>query len=152
MAVEGECPVMLADSVDGFAAQDFTGFHADWSYPMAGERVLAMLRGSAVAVIAVRGPLAPSESGRGEVVGYAAAISDGTVFAYLSSVEVRTACRGRGIGTRLVQRVLERCRELYAVDLCCDASLERFYEPLGFQRVTGMCVRNRKATGRIEKK
>lgn len=138
-------PVALVDGVGGFDAGDFAGFHTDWTYPMPGERVLAMLRGSAVVVVAVRGVGEPQQ----EVVGYAAAMSDGAVFAYLSSVEVRTAFRGRGIGERLVRRVLERCRDLYAVDLCCDAALEAFYQPLGFQRVTGMCVRNRLASGRI---
>lgn len=132
--------VRLVDGSDGLAASELDGFHQDWSYPMTGDRILAMLRGSTIVVVARRGA---------EVVGYAAAISDGAVFAYLSSVEVRAAYRGRGIGKRLVGRVLERCRDLYAVDLCCDAGLEAFYRPLGFQRVTGMCVRNRGASGRI---
>lgn len=136
--------ITLRDDIEGLCASDLEGFHAQWAYPMPGERVLAMLRGSAVRVVAV-------ESGAQgvRVVGYAAAISDGAVFAYLSSVEVRESHRGRGIGRALVARVLERCRELYAVDLLCDEGLVAFYAALGFARVAGMCVRNRGAGGRL---
>jgi GNAT superfamily N-acetyltransferase len=136
--------ITLRDDVEGLVDSDLEGFHAQWSYPMPGARVLAMLCGSAVRVVAV-------EQGERDarVVGYAAAISDGAVFAYLSSVEVRESHRGRGLGRALVQRVLDRCRELYAVDLLCDEGLVLFYAQLGFARVAGMCVRNRGAGGRL---
>lgn len=78
----------------------------------------------------------------GELVGYAAAIGDGAVFAYLSSVEVRPEWRGHGIGTELVRRIRERYRDRYGLDLLCDAHMVPFYERLGFQPVPGMAARN----------
>ena len=128
----------LRDGIDGLRAADLVGFFEGWPTPPSPARHLELLRGSHAVVLAVAD---------GEVVGFANAISDGVLAAYIPLLEVRPAWRGRGIGRALVQRLLERLDHLYMVDLVCDPALERFYAPLGFARLAGMARRNRDALG-----
>jgi GNAT superfamily N-acetyltransferase len=53
--------------------------------------------------------------------------------------------QGRGIGSELVRRLLERLGGLYMIDLCCDEDLVPFCERLGMVRAVGMAIRNRDA-------
>ncbi|WP_233491116.1 GNAT family N-acetyltransferase [Blastococcus sp. TBT05-19] len=48
------------------------------------------------------------EQGTGATVGFARAVSDGVGFAYLGDVFVLPAHRGRGLGVRLVEEMVER--------------------------------------------
>ena len=53
---------------------------------------------------------------------------------------------GPGIGSALVERVLDQLDDLYMVDVVCDAPLEPFYERLGFltlDRAMGLRRRDR---------
>lgn len=83
------------------------------------------------------------EEGRAIGVAYAAAILSaehcGPV-AWLEELYVAPDCRGRGIGTALVNAVVERAREagLVAIDLEIDAGHGRaasLYQRLGFRRL-----------------
>jgi len=66
--------------------------------------------------------------------------------AYIPLLEVLPEWQGRGIGTELMRRLLDRLRGLYMVDLCCDAELEPFYRRLGLQVwERGMGIRDRSA-------
>ncbi len=49
--------------------------------------------------------------------------------------------RGRGIGSELVRRMLEKLDDLYMVDLLYDSELQRFYASPGMRPATGMMVR-----------
>jgi predicted N-acetyltransferase YhbS len=51
--------------------------------------------------------------------------------------------RGRGIGSELVERLLEELKHFYAVDLMCDPELQPFYDRFGMHRATGMIIRRR---------
>jgi len=48
------------------------------------------------------------ETGTGAMVGFARAVSDGVGFAYLADVLVLPEHRGRGLGARLVEEMVER--------------------------------------------
>src|SRR5262249_47495895 len=79
-----------------------------------------------------------------KLVGFATAVSDGVLAAYIPFLEVLPSHQGRGIGTELVRRILDRLDDLYMVDVVCDASLEPFYERLGFLKLDrGMGLRRR---------
>lgn len=52
------------------------------------------------------------------------------------------AYQGQGIGSELVNRLLERLRNLYMIDLICDAEVQPFYARLGMQPAAGMVMRN----------
>lgn len=55
------------------------------------------------------------------------AITDGVLAAFIPSLEVLPAYRGRGIGTELMRRMLTELARYPDVDLSCDAELQPFY-------------------------
>jgi GNAT superfamily N-acetyltransferase len=109
------------------------GFFDGWANPPSPEVHLAILRGSRHTIIAMKDTT---------VVGFIYAISDGFLSAYIPLLEVRQEYRGRGIGTELVVRMLDRLADLYMVDLTCDPELQPFYERIGLRPATGANVRN----------
>ncbi|MDX1934923.1 MAG: GNAT family N-acetyltransferase [Capsulimonadales bacterium] len=123
-----------ADSVDNITEAHVTGLFSHWGTPPSPAAILAVLRGSDHVVVALE------EDGR--VLGYITAITDGVSAAYIPHLEVRPEGQGRGIGSELVRRMLDRLRDLYMIDLICDEHLNPFYERLGFRRWNGMIVRN----------
>ena len=52
-----------------------------------------------------------------------------------------------GIGTELMRRILAKLGAIYAVDLICDESVQRFYEKLGFKERVGMTFRSYESQG-----
>lgn len=76
------------------------------------------------------------------VIGFITAISDKVLSAYIPFLEVLPTHRKLGIGTQLVQDMLDQLKDLYMVDLICDHELSSFYKPLGFIECQGMVKRN----------
>jgi ribosomal protein S18 acetylase RimI-like enzyme len=109
------------------------GFFVGWPNPPSPATHLRILKGSAHVVLALE---------EGRVVGFVTALSDGVFYAYLSLLEVLPSHQGRGIGTALMQQVLEQLRQMYAVDVLCDPEVRPFYERVGMQPAGGMVVRN----------
>jgi ribosomal protein S18 acetylase RimI-like enzyme len=80
-----------------------------------------------------------------QVVGFATAIGDGVLVAFIPLVEVLPAYRHRGIGTELIRRLLGRFEGRYSIDLVCDPEMIGFYERLGATIGTAMMWRDRDA-------
>jgi GNAT superfamily N-acetyltransferase len=120
---------------EGIAPRHLEGFFTHWLYPPAPETFLRILHGSSAIVLAFDSELE-------RVVGYITAISDGVSCAYIPHLEVLETQRGRGIGTELVRRMLEKLQHLYMIDLMCDPDLQPFYARLGLRPGTGMIIRN----------
>lgn len=114
-------------------AGDLDGFCVGWQRPLSGERLLHVLRGSAAVVLAMDGQ---------KVVGFANALSDGILMAYIPLLEVRPEYQRQGIGSELVKRLVARLGTHYGIDLLCDERLVPFYQRLGMKRAAGMCIRN----------
>jgi predicted N-acetyltransferase YhbS len=68
--------------------------------------------------------------------------SDGVSCAYIPHLEVQPEHQGRGIGSELLRRMLEKLRGLYMIDLLCDPDVQPFYARLGMRPATGMLIRN----------
>jgi GNAT superfamily N-acetyltransferase len=89
--------------------------------------------------------------GGNRVVGFANAISDGHLSAYIPLLEVLPDWRGKGLARALIGDLLEQLGGLYMIDLCCDAELEGLYQELGFTadgpngKIRGMVRRDRTA-------
>ena len=116
--------VGYVSTADGIQHDQLTGgFFVGWPARPSPQRHLELLRGSHAVELAVDGE---------QVIGFATAISDGAISAYIPLLEVLPEYQGQGIGTELIRRLLVRLDGLYMVDLSCDASLEPFYELLGF--------------------
>jgi ribosomal protein S18 acetylase RimI-like enzyme len=127
--------ITYTDSLKNVTSENLTsGFFAGWPHPPSPTTHYRILASSAAIVLA--------QIEDGTVVGFITAISDGISCAYIPHLEVLPAYQGRGIGTELVRRMLEKLRHLYMIDLVCDPELQPFYERLGMRAVVGMVVRN----------
>src|SRR5262245_27738350 len=107
--------ITYTDSLENIAADKLQGFFVGWSNPPSPEAHLRILAGSDHVVLAL-------DCDR--VIGFITAISDGVSAAYIPFLEVLPAYKGQGIGTELVQRMLEKLRHLYGIDLICDTDVQ----------------------------
>ncbi len=123
------------DSLAGVTAVDLTGFFRGWKAPHSPEAHLRILEGSSHFILA-------RESEGGRVVGFVTAITDGVQAGFIPLLEVLPECRGQGIGTELVKRMLAKLEGVPAIDLTCDPPLQKFYARLGMIPSVGMVVRN----------
>lgn len=127
--------VTYLDSAAAVTPAQLQGFFVGWPDPPAPQAHLRILRGSAHVVLA-------QDSDRGDIIGFVTAISDGVSAAYIPYLEVLPPWQGRGIGTELMRRILQKLEHLYMTDLLCDPELQPYYERLGMRRATGMLRRN----------
>jgi GNAT superfamily N-acetyltransferase len=127
--------IKYCTDLDTTTADDLDGFFVGWPKHPDSATHLQMLDNAYAVALAV-------DTDTDRVVGFANAISDGVLSAYIPLLEVLPDWQGRGIGTRLIEVLCEQLGDLYMVDLVCDAELEAFYTPLGFQALTGMARRN----------
>ena len=129
--------IVYTHSLEGIAPEHLTGFFVDWGWPQppSTQTHLKLLRNSAEIVLAI-------DDRHGNVVGYITAITDGVLSAYIPLLEVLKPYQGRGIGSELVRRMLDRLSHLYMIDLLCDADVQPFYERLGMRPAIGMFIRN----------
>lgn len=128
--------IRYSRSLDGVTPADLRDFFVGWPVAPSATRHLAALSGSLHVVLAFDGD---------RVVGFVNAVGDGTLTAFVPWLEVLPSHQGRGIGTELMRRVLAALRDVYSVDLVCDAELRPFYASLGLQPLQGMGLRNRAA-------
>jgi len=132
--------VSYVSSADGIRHDQLEGgFFVGWPVNPSPQRHLELLRGSYAVELAL-------DAGR--VIGFATAISDGVISAYIPLLEVLPEYQGQGIGTELMGRLVAQLEGLYMIDLSCDARLEGLYEGLGFQPLDrAMGQRNRDNLG-----
>jgi ribosomal protein S18 acetylase RimI-like enzyme len=127
--------IEYADSVEGVAPRMLKGFFEGWKKPRTPEEHLRMLENSDHVVLA----LDPANE---KVVGFITALSDHVQTAFIPLLEVLPEYRGRGIGSELVTRMLEKLKGLPCVDLTCDPDVQKFYERFGMIPSVGMVIRD----------
>ena len=126
-------------STAGLRWEQLDGFFVGWPVRPSAATLLGHLHRSYRCVVAV------DTSSNDRVVGFATAISDGLLSAYIPLVEVLPGWHERGIGTELLETLLASLSHLYMVDLACEPDLVHFYERVGFTAGTAMIRRNRDA-------
>ena len=138
--------IIYTESLESITPEHLAGgFFVGWSNPPSPEIHLRLLQNSMHVVLA-------RQENTGIVVGYISALSDGVLFAYISSLEVLPAFQKRGIGRELVRRMQAKLAGLYAIDLLCDPDRQPFYAFCGLQPSVGMCMRNyARQSGRDER-
>jgi ribosomal protein S18 acetylase RimI-like enzyme len=127
--------ISYIDALQEITSDQLAGFFVDWSNPPELDAHLKVLQNSDFVVLAL-------DDATHKVIGFITAISDGALAAYIPLLEVLPDYQGQGIGTELVQRMLEKLRDLYMVDLICDPELQPFYARFGMRPYTGMILRN----------
>ncbi len=97
----------------------------DAGRPLTPERAAAALAGTRHAVAAYDGD---------RLVGFGRVIGDGVLHALLADVIVDPAYQRAGIGSEIVGRLVEHCRQEAVMDvqLFCARGKRPFYERLGF--------------------
>lgn len=128
--------IRYQSALDGITANHLGGgFFVNWPSPPDPEAHLRILQGSDFIELALA-------ADSGNVIGFVTAISDGVLFAYIPLLEVLPEYQQRGIGRKLMDRLLDRLGHLYAIDLLCDPELQPYYTQFGMKPATAMLLRN----------
>lgn len=112
------------ERVDIDAVHAFISCESYWGKGRARERVARAIRGSTRVLGIYRGA---------EQVGFARAVSDGAVVAYLADVYVLEAYRGRGLGLELVREIVEGDTREDVRWMLHTADAAGLYRKLGFR-------------------
>lgn len=131
--------IKYQETTDGISSNNLLGFFVGWPNPPSPENHLKILDGSDHCILAV---IADQQ-----VVGFISAISDNVSCAYIPHLEVLPDWQGKGIGTELVKRMVDKLKGIYMIDLLCDKNVQAYYEKLGFRKATGMAIRNYERQG-----
>lgn len=126
--------IRYTDSLEGISPDQLAGYFVGWPQPPSPKDHLRLLAGSDFRELAV-------DTHTGQVVGFATAISDGVLTGFIPLLEVLPAYQGQGIGTKLMERMLQRLEHLPNVDLLCDPDVMPFYRRLGMIAANGMVIR-----------
>lgn len=117
--------IRYVSSIEGVTEADLAGpFFEGWLNPPDAATHLQLLHGSDHVVLA-------RHEGDDRIVGFATAMTDGVLSAFIPFVEVVADYRARGIGSELVRRIIEAVGPIYAIDAVCDPDLQPFYRHLG---------------------
>jgi len=82
----------------------------------------------------------------GKVIGMGRLVGDGVMYWYLQEIIVMPQYQGQGIGTRIVNRLLDYIREnttpgtFVSVGLTAAPGKDTFYEKFGFAKSLGMTM------------
>lgn len=131
---EVEPEITYQESLEGITPEKLQGFFVGWPKQPTPETLLTLLDKSDHKILAM--------DGKERVAGFITAVSDGVLSAYIPFLEVLPEYKGKGVGSKLTEQMLEKLKDLYMVDLLCDPDLQPFYEKLGMQKATGMMKRN----------
>ena len=123
-------------SLEDITDEGLCGFFVGWLNPPSVSKFREILERSYAVVMAW-------DAEKGEVIGFATAISDGVFAAFMPLLEVKTEYQRRGVGTELVRRLEARLSGMYSIDIVCDPELESFYSRLGYMSLSGQAKRFR---------
>ncbi len=79
-----------------------------------------------------------------QLIGFARAVTDGVLRAYIEDVIVAPGCRGSGIGQALIRRLADELRAIPVITLFCSPELVGYYENSSFS-ATRQVVMHRSA-------
>jgi len=67
-------------------------------------------------------------------------VSDGRFRAYIEDVLVLKEYRSRGLGTKLMNKILSSLEDIHVITLFCQSKLSEYYTNLGFKEFTKQVV------------
>lgn len=126
--------ILYSSDIEAIAPLELAGFFVGWKKPLSPEQHRRLLAGSTHFVAAF-------DPAAGRVVGFITALSDGVNSAFIPLLEVLPEVQGRGIGTRLMEEMLQLLSGITNVDLMCEDGLQPFYQRFGMLKSSGMVLR-----------
>lgn len=127
--------IKYINSLENINENQLKGFFVGWPNPPSSKKHLELLNNSDYFWLAM-------DETTNNVVGFITAISDKTLSAYIPLLEVLPEYKCNGIGSKLVELILETLKDLYMVDLLCDTDVVGFYEKFSMIKSQGMIIRN----------
>jgi ribosomal protein S18 acetylase RimI-like enzyme len=127
--------IIYTDSFKNISPKNLQGFFEGWQSRPSPEKHFEILKNSAHIVLVI-------DDKTNNVVGFINAVSDKVLSAYIPLLEVLPEYQGKGIGKELVKRMLAKLEGYYMIDICCDESLQKFYEKFGLKKYSSMILRN----------
>ncbi len=122
-------------NTDTITVENISGFFVGWANPPLPKTLLQILQNSSPIVLAI-------DDSTDNVIGFINAVSDKTLSAYIPLLEVLPEYQKKGIGSELVERILEQLKDFYMIDLCCDVELNSFYRKFNFIKSNAQIIRN----------
>lgn len=130
--------IVYLNSLENITETNFdTGFFDGWPKPPSINNLYSILKNSTYIWVAY-------DQDRNKVIGFINALSDQILTAYIPLLEVVPQYQNQGIGTKLVEKMLEQLEDYYMIDLLCDIELQGFYMKKGMIKANGMMKRNYK--------
>jgi len=127
--------IVYRDSCDEINTSMIKGFFEGWPDPPSPEKHIEILRNSDYYILAV-------DDENGQVVGFITAHSDHVLSAYIPLLEVLPAYRNQGIGSALIEKMKDKLKSYYMIDLVCDEDKVEFYQKQGMRKAFAMSWRN----------
>jgi ribosomal protein S18 acetylase RimI-like enzyme len=125
--------ITFTDSITGINVENLQGFFIGWQKTPSPEVHLKILKESSYRILALDDQ---------RVIGFITAVSDNTLAAYISFLEVLPEYQNQEIGRELMSRMLSVLKKYYMVDVLCDQKNQIFYELLGMKKAVGMMIHN----------
>ena len=124
--------VELVNSWDEDEIADLYRAGGWWKDEYRPEELRHLIRGSFAFAVA-------SDRKSGKAIGMGRVISDGVSDGYIQDLVVLPEYRASGVGSAIVSRLMEKCREsgVSWLALIAEPGSEQFYLPLGFRRMEG---------------
>ncbi len=129
--------IIYQTTTKGISAKNLNDFFVGWPKKPSSKMHLKLLKNSDHIILAI-------DAKNQQVIGFITAITDKTLSAYIPFLEVLPEYQSKGIGTKLIKKMLSLLKDFYMIDLLCDSNLQPFYEKLGMKKATGMMQRNYK--------
>ena len=124
--------ITYTSDISKITVENLQGFFVGWAKPLTPKQHFEHLSKCAHFVAAQEGE---------KVVGFVTALSDGVGCAFIPLIEVLPEYQKNGIGTTLMQKMLEYLKHIKAIDLICDEEVQGFYERFGMKKMNGMGIR-----------
>jgi len=124
--------IRYQSTLAGLRPDAMHGFFVGWANPPGPATLLKMLGAGSHVWLALDGE---------RLVGYVRAISDGFYSAFVPELEVLPEYQGMGIGTTLLNNLLDELDTFYSVDAASDDEFVGFYRRFGFTHGNGMMIR-----------
>jgi len=127
--------IKYSDSVENITPGMLNGFFEGWKKPQTTKNHLKILKNSDYIILAI-------DTDNSRVIGFITALADNVQAAFIPLLEVLPEYRCKGIGSKLVSRMLEKLKDIPAIDLTCEPELQKFYMRFGMVPSAGMIIRD----------